>query len=298
MDTIKKAQPTPKGNTIFRGRQFIMTLNEKVIPYCKNIIEYIEHYKTFNYILITEHIGQDNKHYHLYCQFVNPVNLNVNKLFGCHIEKSFGSPEANIKYLKCEDEKHLELGIKYKLIYENGEVRKCTSHLTINDIREMNDEELSNLPFQYYNTILKIKNNTPRIRISERKKEIKVFYICGPSGIGKSEKAYSIIEDLGYDCYDDVKYVNNFWLGIKDSKVALYDDFRDSHMKPSEFINFIDYNKHYMNIKNGEKINNYELIIITSVQPLEDIYRNLDDEPRRQWERRINLINMFSEVEI
>ena len=53
---------------------------------------------------------------------------------------------------------------------------------------------------------------------------------------------------------------------VGDSPIALYDDFRDSHMKPSEFINFIDYNVHGLNIKNGEIQNNYKYIIITSVQ--------------------------------
>ena len=66
-------------------------------------------------------------------------------------------------------------------------------------------------------------------------------------------------------------------------------------MKASEFINFIDYNKHIMNIKGGSKQNNYELIILTSVQKLEDIYRNMTGEPRLQWERRVEIINMFED---
>lgn len=63
-----------------------------------------------------------------------------------------------------------------------------------------------------------------------------------------------------------VKFENGFWNGIGNSKCCIYDDFRDSHMKPSEFINFIDYNKHQLNVKGSYKLNNYEFIIITSVQ--------------------------------
>ena len=58
------------------------------------------------------------------------------------------------------------------------------------------------------------------------------------------------------------------------------------------FIKFIDYNKHPLNIKGGSIINNYELIIITSVQNPELIYMNVGDEPRKQWLRRMEIIDM------
>ena len=89
-----------------------------------------------------------------------------------------------------------------------------------------------------------------------------------------------------------VKYENGFWLGVGSAKIALYDDFRDSHLKASEFINFIDYNKHLLNIKGGSKMNDYNLIIITSVQPLHELYKNMSDEPKKQWIRRINNIEL------
>jgi len=97
------------------------------------------------------------------------------------------------------------------------------------------------------------------------------------------------------DCGTDmIKYCNCFYLGTsRMAKVAIYDDFRDSHMKPSEFINLIDYNKHWLNIKGNSILNDYLIIIITSVQKLSKIYRNVDDEPRAQWERRVQVIDMF-----
>lgn len=297
--TVESINLPQKGKTrTFRARQFIMTVNEKVIEKTQNIIEYLEHYKNFNYMLIVEHIGQPNKHYHIYVQYLNVVNLSNDKLCGAHVEKSYGSPEQNITYLRCQDEKHRELGITYKTIYEKGELRKNYNGLTIADIREMNDDEIENLPYKFFNTINKIKTSSKKISIKERKKDVKVYYIQGPSGCGKSEKAYKIIEEKGYEFYDDVKYENNFWLGVRDCDVALYDDFRDSCMKACEFINFIDYNKHYMNIKGGEHINNYNLIIITSVQRLKELYSNMSDEPRKQWMRRITLIDMYGDEDL
>ena len=51
-----------------------------------------------------------------------------------------------------------------------------------------------------------------------------------------------------WDCgIEMVKYVNGFYLGTTSTaKIAIEDDFRDSPMKPSEFIILIDYNKHWM----------------------------------------------------
>ena len=90
---------------------------------------------------------------------------------------------------------------------------------------------------------------------------------------------------------------NNLTMPIRHMVVEFYDDdFRDSHMKPSEFINFIDYNIHNLNVKGGSVRNLYSTIIITSVQRLDCIYLNMaNDEPRQQWERRIKVIDLYQD---
>lgn len=301
MASVEKASPS-SGNTIqTKKRDFILTINEKSLPYYDEIKSYITGLKTNNYYLCCEHIGQENKHYHIYCQFSNMIKLSIKKLHGAHIETCFGSPQQNITYLKAEDEKHKKLGVKSILIDESGQVRKAGGR-TIKEVKEMSIEDREELPIQYKNIVDKINmEENADIDIDDWKKEVCVVWIQGPSGIGKTEKAKKIVRknvNIVGRKVNVVKYENGFWIGIGNAKVAIYDDFRDSHMKASEFINFIDYNKHYMNIKGGSKINNYLLIIITSVQKLENIYSNLKDEPRKQWERRIKIINMYKENDI
>ena len=65
-------------------------------------------------------------------------------------------------------------------------------------------------------------------------------------------------------------------------------------MKPQEFINFVDYNTHPMNIKNGEIRNTYTHIIITSVQHPKYLWPGAREveEPRKQWLRRMQIIDM------
>ena len=293
---------TLPGNTIagnVQGRNFLITINEKVIPYTGNIINYMGGLKGCIYILVCEHIGQDNKHYHMYVQYDNCKRISYKKLFGCHVDKCFGSAQQNIAYVKAEDDKHKKLNITSKLIYEFGEPKLNGGFKTIKEVKEMKIEDRQELPIQYYNIVEKMNmKEEADIDVDELHKDIKVYWIQGPSGIGKTEKAKQIIHDneskYGRKC-NMIKYENGFYSGIGTALVAIYDDFRDSHMKPSEFINLIDYNIHYMNVKGGSVKNKYALIIITSVQRLQDIYRNVYDEPRKQWERRIEVINMYND---
>lgn len=56
----------------------------------------------------------------------------------------------------------------------------------------------------------------------------------------------------------------------------------------------IDYRTYNLNIKGGSVKNKYELIIFTSVQKLSSVYKNVEEyERREQWERRINLIDLY-----
>lgn len=166
----------------------------------------------------------------------------------------------------------------------------------------MSIEDRKELPIQYYNIVEKINmSENADININDWEKEVCVVWIQGPSGIGKTQKAKKIIRkniNLIGEKVNIIKHVNGFWIGVGNAKAAIYDDFRDSDVKASEFINFVDYNKHYMNVKGGSVLNNYELIIITSVQKLKNIYSNVPDEPRKQWERRIKVINMYKENDI
>lgn len=158
-------------------------------------------------------------------------------------------------------------------------------------------ESPDELPAVLYNTYKRIKRDSTIVRVKDYRKNMNVFWIQGDSGVGKTTKAFEIAEEWeeSLECGTDmIKYVNGFYLGTTPTaRVAIYDDFRDSHMTASEFINLIDYNKHWMNIKGDSILNEYLVIIITSVQKFSRIYARMDDEPRRQWERRVQVIDLY-----
>lgn len=233
-------------------------------------------------------------HAHMLIYYPNQVSFNtIKKTFKqAHIETSKNVYDC-IGYIKNNVNER-------KTIYkEEGKEPIDTRFKTVQDLKECNDPNL--LDWKQYNTWHKIHEND-EIDVEDWHKEVDVFYISGPSGSGKTEKAKEIIRNMKEKHGTKlslVKYDGNFWHGVNSNgKIAVYDDFRDSHMKASEFINFIDYNTQLMNVKGGTVKNNYKLIIITSIQPLESIYRNMNGEPRKQWERRVQEIKIEEEEEI
>lgn len=165
---------------------------------------------------------------------------------------------------------------------------------SVKELRETTD--VDDIPWMQVNTWRKLKSDESMvITLDDWHKDIEVYYIHGDSGKGKSNRAKQLLKELGYTKCNVVKFENGFYVGIPSTGTAeccIYDDWRDSHMKASEFINFIDYNRHTLNIKGGAVMNDYKTIVLTTVQKPEDIYRNMTGEPRKQWERRMKFIDL------
>lgn len=278
---------TNKAGTRTRSRAFLLTIYEDpIVHFEKAICELVCH----------DTCKDGKEHYHQFLYFKNPISWNS-------IKKKYKTSHIEIAR-NANDAAHYIIDNKNgrkSLIYQHGEIPAKNGFIKINELKKMTQMERNELPIQYFNIVKKInEEDANELDIDDFYKNVQVYYIYGPSGSGKTLKAAEIIRD-NKDKYGSkfnrLKFENNFWIGTGgEPKIALYDDFRDSHMKPSEFINFIDYNKQIMNIKGGSKSNNYELIIITSVQSPYEIYKNMSDqEPRKQWLRRMKIIKIEEE---
>lgn len=282
------AQPTNNTNRVgFRARSFLLTLNE--VEKYEDLKNTILKLKSCDYFLASKEIAPttNHEHIHIYIHFTDSYKLSKKILsFGAHVNIcNYGSPKEVINYVKKDGD----------ILDEIGEI----PHQGLKTVEDLKQLDISEIPPQYYNIYKKIKEDDEKdIEIEDLKKNVQVFYIQGESGIGKTKKMKEIVRSLK-DTYGSkinmVKYENGFYLGTGNARICVYDDWRDNHMKASEFINFIDYNKHYMNIKGGSKLNNYELIIITSIQKLDSIYSSVRSEQKAQWMRRIKLINLYPE---
>lgn len=300
MTAVSTSNYTSAGNTKarasttnVRSRKFFVTFWKKV--------EFLFDEKIMQYACMCddhcseEHDGKWHGHYYVY--YYNPRTWKqLKKHFGddCHIEIPI-SNSGCINYVMGRGE---HANSKSNMIEQGRAPCDNGKHISVQQALEMTEKEMKALEdHRDVISIMKVREMFDEgIKISEWKKDIKVTWIVGPSGVGKSLKAAKLLEEEGYEHMHLVKRDGDFWdkKGVGNGYgAALYDEFRDSHVKASEFINFIDYNRHYMNVKGGSVMNNFERIIITSVQHPEEIYAGIaDDEPRKQWLRRMNIIDL------
>ena len=298
--TEEKVTPSP-GNTkpakvcsAPRARHFQITLNQ--IEKYLHVKNYLMGLKNLNYFISCKEVAPStgHEHIHIYVQFSDAQKLSIKKLEGAHVESCKGTPQQNQEYIKKDG----------NIIDEWGDCRNSGNY-TIESVKKMNKQERNELPLMFYNIVEKInEEEANQLTLEDFSKEVKVTYIWGESGVGKTQKAKELIKEWmdksKTNTFNLVKYENSFWMGVSEkSEIALYDDFRDSHMKPSEFINFIDYNIHPMNVKGGSIKNKYKRIIITSVQSPQNIYKGVtekDEEPMKQWLRRMEIINILGNL--
>lgn len=287
MNEAIKPQPHSGNTTLnvsnFRGRSFQLTCNT-LESYLASV-QYLKKSQMLDYIISCRETAPTtgHVHYHIYVHFNNARVLKLDKLKGAHVEVCRGSAVQNIDYIKKNGDILLEEG-----------VAPINNSLNIAELKKIKSED--DLPDWKQHKLWSTLQSQLTLNIDDWYKQVKVYYISGPSGIGKSNKAKSIVKEsnLGSE-FNLVKHRNNFWMGVSNNtKIAIYDDFRDTDLSPSEFVNFIDYNRQLMNTKGGYIVNNYELIIITSIIDLDCIYiyNDYDQEPREQWLRRIEWIKM------
>lgn len=258
---------------------FLLTLNQP--ERFDDLRFYIESLMGLRYGIAAEEVAPTTgkKHIHMFIQFRRSTRLSLKKVEGAHVDKCFGTPKQNKDYVTKDG----------NVIWERGELKKKGGY-TISEVKNMNEKERDDLPLIYYKSVNDLNTRDEcKLTIDKFEKKIKVYYISGPSGIGKTTMAKCLINNKPFNL---VKYENGFWTGLGDEEIALYDDWRDTHMKASEFINFIDYNKQLMNVKHSFKLNTYSMVIITSILRLEDIYKDADCEYREQWTRRVKEIKM------
>ncbi len=268
-----------------KARNFLLTTFS--VEDFADLREYLTHFKSLSYMVAAEEICPQTlaKHIHIFCQYNNPIALSVKKLNKAHVDICKGTPEQNDAYVRKDG----------KVIFTTGEMKR-NKPKNIGELFNASETELKLLPICYAKTVnQELMRRNDSLKVEDSFKKIKVFYIWGPSGIGKSKYAYTQMKELGYQAYNLVSYHNNFWIGVGDEEVALYEDWRDSDMPASEFIKFIDYNIQTMNIKNGHKHNKYKTIFITSIQNPHHIYCNNPEEERKQWLRRMTIIDLAAQ---
>jgi hypothetical protein len=167
-------------------------MDAKVVQWYEDIKQYLLSLKNFQYLLVTEHIGQDNKHYHAYVQYSKPAYLSYRKLHGAHVDKCFGSAQQNIRYLKCEDDKHKISWNYLWIIDEEGDPLLKGGNYTVGYLESLEDPyELPAIHYNIYNKIQNKKSDEAFYNMLDSIQEdalrpIEVIYFIGKPGSGKT----------------------------------------------------------------------------------------------------------------
>lgn len=282
---------------------FHLVLNPKAIEYYQEILDYLKGRAGFRYILVTKHIpheGQNYEHYHIAVQYKNSILLDAKQLHGAHNEAAEKSIQANVRYCKCEDKKHKQLGVTYELIHEDGEIKPRGGDYSVKHLLEIeNKEDLpdarmyntwkklkldDNAENSFYEMLESIKNNTL--------KPIEVVYIIGEPGEGKTYNGYL----YALSKYENIKDItklsieNNFFefTGKSTAKCLVVEEFRQSQLHPTKLLQFTDKYGYKCSIKGSYAYTKPETIIISSIIHPAELYSENHQELNKQFTRRIS----------
>lgn len=282
-------------NSLYKNNHVQFIIND--MKKYNKLLEIIKRNKYCDYYISCLKEDSTSKHIYMYAHFNISLYMS-NKILdlGIDIKNCKNSLKQYIEYIENNGNILEEWGKRpYRLIKIIEESQKSNTDETINNEYNISDDSQDELSINEYNTSEDSQDELNNdMNIDDIYKEIKVYYIFSSSITGKTKKAYKIVkenEEKYGKLVNRVKYENDCWKGVGETaKIAIYDNFNDNSIPLDKFIDFIDYNIHAMNLKDGYKQNKYELIIITSIQNPKDIYKNYSEN------NRLRILELITEI--
>jgi len=252
-------------------------------------------------------------HYHIVIQFRDSTSFNqVKKQFPYGNIQSAGKVRYCVRYLIHADQP-LKTEYQWDDIKTNGDL--APYKLASNQMNDINLEKiyemiakdeitLNNYPqkipmsiyAKYKNRIINALELRVRQVTMDPMRTIKVFFLTGPSSMGKTHYAYKLAEKLYPDekpCYSSA--LNDPWQNYTGQKVMILDDFRDNGaITYNDILKMLDPNyRTSIHSRFTNKTFLGDVIIITSIVPLDAWYVNKNPEPRLQFLRRLTYVYTF-----
>lgn len=284
---------------------FHLIINPAALEYYEDIKEYVMGLTYFQYLRVVEHIGQSQKHYHMFLQLSKSLpRLSIRRLHGAHVvprdDKKYphGSTKAILRYINCEDNSPNHVGVTAVLIDEEGELKPQGGNYTVGYLEELGDD-IAEMPAIYYNIHQKIQNKKKSDTAfyemldmieQDSLRPVEVVYFIGKPGTGKTYNAYKYaLSKFTKEEITKVTIQNNFFefVGSNKDKCLVVEEFRPSQLHPSSLLQFTDKYGYSCPIKGGYKYVKPECIIICSIIDPRRLYREEKEELNEQFTRRI-----------
>lgn len=235
------------------------------------------------YLIVGDEVGEKGTpHCQGYVYFENKKSFNqVKDLLpkGVHLEKSKGSAAQNQKYCSKEQTK-IELGV-------------CPQQGKRKDIDVIRDLIRDGKRLR---EIVEVASSYQAIRTAEKIFEHKenkrhwpteVYWYHGPTGSGKSRKAFEVAPDA-WISGESLKW----WQGYDGHEDVILDDFRADSCKLHTLLRILDRYPYTVEVKGGSRQLLAKRIFITTPKCPQETYYNCD-ENIAQLLRRITKIEKF-----
>lgn len=134
---------------------------------------------------------------------------------------------------------------------------------------------------------IKVAQNFLTYNETERDWKPAVTWIWGPSGSGKSKRAYEDARKIGDNIYTK-SGMGKWWEGYDGHEIVILDDYRDTWWELTEMLTLLDRYPKRIEVKGGSRQFLAKHIIITSIRPPNGIHMS-GLEPEIQLLRRIDV---------
>lgn len=287
----------------------------------------LNHLKEYAFILHDKDFNSNGDlkaiHFHLVVSLKSPANINtigeVLRVETQYINKIKTTTKNAFLYLIHFNDKtkyqysidEVVANFDYNKLIDNVKfnIKEIINKIATGDIRQYNLTKF--VDCENYTKYKKIIDNAFNWRYqklefeSKGSRDMKVIFISGESGAGKTTSAKNYCNDKGFSFYIS-SGGKNLLDDYKGQDCIILDDLRDTDYKFNDLLKMLDNNTcsnasaRYFN----KSLNECKLLIITSCKPIEEWYQNLlnrnllnefecknlsEIEQRKQFFRRISL---------
>lgn len=248
------------------------------------IVTKLSKYKECEYIIGSEH-GEKCGTPHLqgYVEFKNPIYFSMWKKLNTRISVRManGTKEENKVY--CSKEKVL---VDTLVIGESKQGRRTDIHTARDMVLAGNNMREIIMAVNSYQAMrcaeMMMKYHEPKRKI-EKGEKIRVLWIYGPTGVGKSHWA----EECFPEAYRSTKDAQ-WWDGYDAHEEIIIDDYRKSFCEFSILLKLLDKYDFQIPFKGGFRRIKAKVIVITTTKSIQDTWGNRTEEDLAQLKRRVS----------
>lgn len=284
---------------VIRSRKWLLTCNnpdKHGWDYTKIESSFSE-FKGFQYACWCTEKGlkEETPHYHLFLHFNSAVTDDkIHRVFertAWHSDKCRGTAQDNRNYIRkegkyAEDEKSkTSIEGSFREVGEFVEERKGQGKRTdLLDIMDMvkegadNQEIEDSYPTQYFSMRSAINAYRSELRereyLNRKREDLKVIYIYGSSGVGKTSLVYDIFDFKDVYVVSDYQRPFDMYQG---QCVIVFDEY-NSDLKITQFNQILDVFPCQLPARFSNKVACYTTVFILSNRPLKKQYSYVQDD--------------------